>query len=141
MFQHLNLLTFVPLPLHVEHFFAEPALPPRPSHPLHIFCSRFTSTGITALPLYSCSNVTVCCCTSGLGFRGAECPMPPIPPIPPNNPPNIRPKKSSADESPPSCSPFKPYRSYVARFSGSDRTSYANEISLNLSPASGFLSG
>ena len=41
----------------------------------------------------------------------------------------------------PSRRPCSPYLSYSSRFSGFDSTSYAKLISLNLSPAFGFLSG
>ena len=41
----------------------------------------------------------------------------------------------------PSRRPCSPYLSYSLRFSGFDSTSYAKLISLNLSPAFGFLSG
>ena len=41
----------------------------------------------------------------------------------------------------PFCNPLIPYWSYTARLCGSVRTSWAYDISLNLSPALGFLSG
>ena len=71
-------------------------------------------------------------------------------PPPPNISPKMSPKMSLMDAPPanpasPNGEPFaKPNRSYLARRSGSERTSYASLASLNRSSASslpGFLSG